>query len=97
MERNVLPLTPRHIGGTQPSAPANTDCAVYTVAEVAHLLSLALGGTYALIRNGEIPAIKLGARWVIPKARFHTWLDNLAEASDEDVEYDRQRHERKAT
>lgn len=49
--------------------------AVYSVPEVARLLSLSLGSTYALLREGEIPARKLGARWVIPKKRFHAWLD----------------------
>jgi excisionase family DNA binding protein len=47
----------------------------YTVNEVSDLLGLGLGLTYASIRSGEIPARKLGSRWVIPKAAFHAWLD----------------------
>jgi excisionase family DNA binding protein len=54
---------------------ADGDRAVYTVREVAHLLSLSLGVTYALVRSGEIPARRLGGRWVIPRARFRQWLD----------------------
>ena len=53
----------------------SSERAVYTVAEVAEMLNLALGGTYALVRAGEIPARKLGGRWVIPKAAFHDWLN----------------------
>lgn len=49
---------------------------VYTVAEVAELLGLALGGAYELVRDGTIPARKLGGRWVIPKTRFHAWLND---------------------
>ena len=49
---------------------------VYTVKEVSRYLRLSLGGTYALIRTGEIPAKKLGGRWVIPKRRFAAWLDS---------------------
>jgi excisionase family DNA binding protein len=60
-------------------APINTQSdsnrAVYTVREVAHLLSLSLGVTYALVRSGEIPARRLGRCWVIPCARFQQWLD----------------------
>jgi excisionase family DNA binding protein len=52
---------------------------VYTVAEVSRYLRLSLGGTYALIRSGEIPAKKLGGRWVIPKRRFAAWLDSCTE------------------
>lgn len=46
----------------------------YTVKEVAVMLGINLGGTYQLIRNGEIPAMKLGGRWIVPVHRFHTWL-----------------------
>ena len=51
---------------------------VYTVKEVSRYLRLSLGGTYALIRSGEIPARKLGGRWVVPKRRFAAWLDACA-------------------
>src|SRR5262249_40579821 len=56
-----------------------TDRAVYTVKEVARMLSLSLCGTYALVRDGTIPALKMGNRWIVPKRRFHAWLDGLTE------------------
>ena len=59
-----------------------TDRAVYTVKEVARMLSLSLGGTYALVRDGTIPAHKMGNRWIVPKRRFHAWLDGLTEPPD---------------
>lgn len=55
------------------------DRAVYTVRQVAWLLSLSRGGTYELVRSGVIPAVRLGKRWVIPKHRFHAWLDSCTE------------------
>lgn len=56
--------------------PANSgEPVTYTVREVARLLGLSLGTTYALVRDGSIPATRLGGRWVIPKQRFHSWLD----------------------
>jgi excisionase family DNA binding protein len=55
------------------------DSAVYTVKEVSQYLRISLGSTYALVRSGEIPAIKLGGRWVIPKRRFAAWLDSCHE------------------
>jgi excisionase family DNA binding protein len=63
-----------------------TERAVYTVAEAAYLLSLSLGSTYALVRKGEIPALKLGGRWVIPIRAFQTWLDNLPTANVDDLD-----------
>jgi excisionase family DNA binding protein len=88
----VLTFTPRTDRGhaTTPPGPATPPPtpitrAVYTVAEVAELLDLSLGSTYALVRTGDIPAKKMGGRWVIPKRRFHAWLDDLPEASLDDV------------
>ncbi|MGH3367923.1 MAG: helix-turn-helix domain-containing protein [Nocardioidaceae bacterium] len=52
------------------------DRAVYTVRQVAWLLAMSLGTTYDLLRSGEIPATRLGTRWIIPRARFHAWLDS---------------------
>lgn len=75
---NVVPFRPRTDidAPERPGTPAPVARAVYTVKETAHMLSLSLGGTYALIRSGDIPAIKLGGRWVIPRGRFHEWLDS---------------------
>jgi excisionase family DNA binding protein len=67
-------------------APSPILTAVYTVAEVATMLSLSLGSTYQLVRAGQIPAKKMGGRWVIPKRRFHAWLDDLPEATTEDIQ-----------
>jgi hypothetical protein len=39
------------------------------------MLGLALSGTYTLIREGTNPALKVGGRRVVPKTRFHNWLD----------------------
>ncbi|TDB70783.1 helix-turn-helix domain-containing protein [Micromonospora sp. KC721] len=76
-------VTPLHSTRTA-DAPTRTlraadSRAVYSVREVARLLSLSLGSTYALVREGEIPARKLGGRWVIPKKRFHDWLNETTE------------------
>ena len=49
--------------------------AAYTVVEIAMLLGLSRGGTYGLIRAGKIPALRMGGRWIVPKRRFHKWLD----------------------
>lgn len=56
---------------------------VYTVQEVAELLGLAISGTYVLLREGTIPSVRAGSRWLIPKRRFHAWLDGLADLDDE--------------
>lgn len=91
---NVVPFTPRDRrtvteteatrAVTSPVSPLQT--AVYTVKEVSHLLSLSLGSTYTLVRAGEIPARKMGGRWVVPRERFNTWLNELPVASTDDLD-----------
>jgi excisionase family DNA binding protein len=49
--------------------------AAYTVLEAAALLGLSPGSTYSLVRAGVIPARRVGGRWIVPKRRFHRWLD----------------------
>ena len=51
---------------------------VYTVREVSAALGLSLGITYELIRKGEIPAKRLGRRWLVPRAAFHAWLAEVS-------------------
>ncbi|MGH3828236.1 MAG: helix-turn-helix domain-containing protein [Pseudonocardiaceae bacterium] len=51
---------------------------IYTVAQVARMLNMNLGTVYHLLREGVIPAKRLGRRWVIPRKRFHRWLDGLS-------------------
>jgi len=50
--------------------------ATYTVPEVAALLGMSRANTYALLASGEIPARRLGSRWIIPRHRFAQWLND---------------------
>jgi excisionase family DNA binding protein len=47
----------------------------YTVDELAGLLDLSRGLTYASLRDGTIPAERVGKRWVISRRRVRAWLD----------------------
>ena len=58
----------------------------YTVAEVATMLGISLTGTYAYLRDGLIPARRLGARWVVPRRPFDAWLDGVVVEVDSDAE-----------
>ena len=72
---NVIALTPAAAGTVSVASPAVGTPATYTVKEVATLLGLSLGGTYQAIRAGEIPAKRIRGRWIVPRHRFHAWLD----------------------
>ena len=47
----------------------------YTVDDVAALLGVARGVAYDNVRSGQIPAVRVGRRWLVPRGRFHAWLD----------------------
>ncbi|WIY04428.1 helix-turn-helix domain-containing protein [Amycolatopsis mongoliensis] len=53
--------------------------ATYTVLEVAYLLNLSRGVTYQYVKDGTIPAFRVGRRWVISRKRFAAWLDEMVE------------------
>jgi excisionase family DNA binding protein len=54
---------------------ARTD--IYTVRQAAARLGIGAGLAYELIRAGEIPAKRLGRRWVVPRELFHAWLNEM--------------------
>jgi excisionase family DNA binding protein len=51
----------------------------YSVDEVAALLGIARGVAYEAVRDGSIPATRVGRRWLVPRKRFHNWLDGTNE------------------
>lgn len=53
----------------------------YSVEEVAALLGIARGVAYEAVRDGSIPATRVGRRWLIPRKRFHAWLDGADRTS----------------
>ncbi len=57
----------------------------YSVEDVAAMLGIARGKAYEHVHNGEIPSIRMGRRLLIPRARFHTWLDGHTERSKSEV------------
>ncbi|HXY28855.1 MAG TPA: helix-turn-helix domain-containing protein [Acidimicrobiales bacterium] len=50
------------------AAPATTDRLVLTVEEAAYLLNISRTLAYELVARGELPALRLGRRIVIPRA-----------------------------
>ena len=51
-----------------------TERATLTVAETAARLGLGRNATYEAIRRGEIPALRVGRRLLVPVAALDRWL-----------------------
>ncbi len=56
-----------------------TAAAVYTIAEVAAKLGIGEASVYRGLYAGQIPAHRVGSRWIIPREPFDRWFaDPLA-------------------
>ncbi|TAL40766.1 MAG: DNA-binding protein [Salinibacterium sp.] len=52
-----------------------------TIADTAELLSISMTQTYALVRSGELPAIKVGAHghWRVERTVLESYIDAMYE------------------
>ena len=48
---------------------------IYTIEEAIQMLGLSRATVYKLVKEGKIPALRIGRRLVIPKAAFEKMLD----------------------
>ena len=48
----------------------------FTVEEVAHVLGIGRNSAYEAVRRGEIPAVRLGRRLLVPKAALERLLSS---------------------
>jgi excisionase family DNA binding protein len=74
---NVIDFFPGELDADDPVALNDVPRAeIWTVPQVARLLGISEGLAYGLVRAGEIPAKRLGRRWIVPRARFSAWLND---------------------
>ena len=50
---------------------------VYSVPEAGGKIGLGKSSSYQAVRSGQIPAIKIGGRWIVPKVAFDRMLANV--------------------
>ncbi|MBF6556996.1 MAG: helix-turn-helix domain-containing protein [Acidimicrobiales bacterium] len=75
VEEPPLGTAPRAEEGNQKERASSTnDRLVLTVDEVAYLLNISRGLAYELVARGELPAIRLGRRIVIPRVAMEELL-----------------------
>jgi excisionase family DNA binding protein len=48
---------------------------ILTVDETARLLRISRGLAFAAARRGDIPAVRVGRRLLVPRARLFEWLE----------------------
>jgi excisionase family DNA binding protein len=53
-----------------------------SVIEVAEAIGLSVHSTYAALRAESIPRIRIGRRFIIPRAAFEEWLRSASQAAE---------------
>jgi excisionase family DNA binding protein len=51
----------------------------YRVDEAAKLLGVSRNVAYAAVRDGSIPSLRIGRRFLVPKAALHKLLEQVGE------------------
>ena len=59
---------------------AQTQPLVFTVTETAKLMRMGLNKTYEAIHSGEIPSVKIGCRYYVPRAALERMLADAGHA-----------------
>lgn len=70
---------PRPKGSRTKSGKPDPNGRVLTVAETAAELRLSLNACYSAIARGEIPAVKIGSRILVPRAALDRMIAGAAE------------------
>jgi excisionase family DNA binding protein len=55
------------------------DRATYTPGELTRVLGLSRTGVYAALRDGTIPNVRIGRRFVVPKAAVESWFAKIGQ------------------
>lgn len=57
----------------------------YTLEDVATILNVRVAQVYALVRSGELPAVKIGGRgvWRVDRRQLESYIDRLHEETRE--------------
>jgi excisionase family DNA binding protein len=58
------------------SEPEGEQPVVYTVEETAALLRIGRNHAYEALKDGTIPSLRFGRRWVVPRAALERLLKN---------------------
>jgi len=79
---NVIPLDVARFDRDEPISLNDLPrVETYTVPEVAARLGIGRCMAYELVRQGIIPAKRLGRRWIVPRARFNAWLNEQSQGA----------------
>jgi excisionase family DNA binding protein len=69
--------TPERPAAGPELAVGNPNKMAYTVKEVRNLVGISAGTFYELLKRGELKAVKLGKRTLVPAKELHEWLEKL--------------------
>jgi excisionase family DNA binding protein len=60
-------------------AKSQSNRATFTPGELTRILGLSRTGVYAALRDGTIPNVRIGRRFVVPKAAVESWFAKIGQ------------------
>ena len=71
--------------GRAPQPSSGVEPRFFTLEDVATYLSVSVPQVYALVRSGELPAVKIGGRgvWRVDRNQLEAYVERLHEATEE--------------
>jgi excisionase family DNA binding protein len=77
--RGARPAPAASPGGPRPTP--GVEPRFYTLEDVATILNVRVAQVYALVRSGELPAVKLGGRgvWRVDRQQLETYIERMHE------------------
>ncbi len=65
---------PDSISESSDPSTAPTECETLTIREASGILGVSLSSAYEAAQKGQIPAIRIGGRWLVLKGKFQKML-----------------------
>jgi excisionase family DNA binding protein len=66
-------------GGQMDAKAESPETLVYDVPEAGRLLGMGRSASYEAARSGQLPTIKIGGRYKVPKTALHKMLDSVGQ------------------
>jgi excisionase family DNA binding protein len=85
MRSRKTPVSKPRLHGAKPHRPARETASSsrsLKPREAAREAGIGETNFYRMLQRGEVPHLKVGNRFVIPRAAFYRWLDNCGRIRD---------------
>jgi len=55
----------------------------YTATEAAQAANVSMPTMFSLLKRADFPSLRIGKKWLVPRADFEKWLSDQAKSKEE--------------